>query len=611
MRLFKTPRQSFAARLTFAFVLCFSGVVLVSAFFALRSLEQKTLDELKNFLEARNSLLTEILQSSLIKDPGWPHVQEQVRKLGAKLNSRISVIGTDGRVLADSYQTQEELELMDNQLYRPEVAAALKGQRGVSLRMSPTLGAKMLYVAVPFYQEGRLTAVVRNAFPFSYVNDVLDTVRRPVIVDTAIGLAALLIIAFFLERSMGRSIARLTAAARRFSKGHFDSRIRMEGDDDLKILGDAMNQMALSLSERIEELETEKAKFTAILQSMSEGVIAVDQNKTILLVNPSAEAILQLRQEEMVGKSLIEALRNTAMDDVLTQALEGSTRISREIEFLEPEEKIVRVNAVGIRKEGSGVCAILVLHDITEIRKLERVRREFVANVSHELKTPLTSLKGFLETLLNGAMEEQESARRFLKMMEEDTNRLTRLIDELLELARLESRREPLQLQPIDLVREIETIMESLRPRMAEKKIRYQFVYGDQDHFKIAADRDKIRQVLLNLLDNAIKFNREGGTIRIRLEAVGLQIKVSIKDTGIGIPEESLGRIFERFYRVERGRSRDMGGTGLGLSIVKHIVEAHGGQVGYKSELEKGSEFFFTLPFVLPSLRQPFSPPVT
>ena len=358
------------------------------------------------------------------------------------------------------------------------------------------------------------------------------------------------------------------------------------------------SQVDQVLKERMTEAEAEKAKVSAILEHMAEGVIAVDSRKRVLLANPAVEAILGLKKGSALGRALVEVLRNRVIDEMVDRAIQNQNSIAEEIEIHHPQSRFLRVSTIGISNREGAVCAILVFYDVTEIRKLEGLRRDFLANVSHELRTPLTSIQGFIETLLSGALRDPKQSEEFLKMMEEDADRLTRLIGDLLELSQIESKEVILKPEPLELSDEFNKVITGFHPRLKEKKITVRNQLLDPKIHRVLADRDRLKQVLINLLDNAIKFNNEGGQILIKTEQVGDQVKVSIEDTGIGIPEEIVPRIFERFFRADKARSRESGGTGLGLAIVKHLIEASGGRVWCESELGKGSKFLFTLPIV-------------
>ncbi|MBI4367989.1 MAG: PAS domain-containing protein [Candidatus Omnitrophica bacterium] len=358
-------------------------------------------------------------------------------------------------------------------------------------------------------------------------------------------------------------------------------------------LNQESGRTASALRKQIAELEVEKSKLAAILDHMREGVIAVGPSKQVLTINPRAEEVFQTKKESVLGKTLLEVVRNQKIDEMMDRAIQDGDVSRGEIELFHPRGMVLRVGTVGV-KSGGAVSGILVFHDVTEIRKLEKLRQEFVANVSHELKTPLTSLKGFVETLLRGAVQDPERAKSFLEMMENDTDRLNRLIDDLLELSQIESKSVPLKPETVDLAETVRQILVRFQSSVQEKKITVE--NRIKQGTSVFADRDRLKQILINLVDNAIKFNREGGRIVLEAQETGKEMSVSVSDTGAGIPQENIPRIFERFFRADKARSRELGGTGLGLSIVKHLVEAHGGRIWCESRVGKGSKFFFTVP---------------
>ncbi len=355
-----------------------------------------------------------------------------------------------------------------------------------------------------------------------------------------------------------------------------------------------INRMASSLRDKISEAEAERAKVSAILNNMVEGVIACDRAKRILIINPSAETIFGGRSKSLLGKNILEATRNPTIDQMIDQAIDRKKIITDEIELHYPEKRILRLNAVGISpaENSHSIFAILVVDDVSEMRKLESLRRDFVANVSHELKTPLTSIKGFIETLSTGAMDDKARAKSFLKMMEEDSDRLGRLITDLLELSKIESKEIALRPEILDLHQEIDQILVGFKNVLNEKQITVE----NKTNSSVYADRDRFKQILINLTENAIKFNKPQGRITFTSTVSGNQVRFEISDTGTGIPKEMMERVFERFFRIDQARSRDSGGTGLGLAIVKHLVEAHGGQIRCESQLGEGSSFMITLP---------------
>lgn len=333
--------------------------------------------------------------------------------------------------------------------------------------------------------------------------------------------------------------------------------------------------------------------YKAILSSMTEGVIAIDENGKIIIANNALRKIFELK-EDIIGTTPLEAIRNHELYVFLNEVLQTKKQMMQEIEMLTPVNKIFEIHAAPFGNENF-MGAVAVFYDITELRKLEKTRKEFVANVTHELKTPLSAIKGAIETLLNGAIDDKKSRTKFLNIAEEHSERLDKLISDILDLSQIETKTISLKLQKIDILEIVNKVITLLKSKLETKEIKIELNIQKELPL-IYADKDKLEQVFFNLLDNAIKFNVNKGKIKISAELQKDNIRIDIEDTGIGIPEKDLPRIFERFYRVDKTRSRDLGGTGLGLSIVKHIVELHSGIVSVESELDKGSKFSFILP---------------
>jgi len=405
--------------------------------------------------------------------------------------------------------------------------------------------------------------------------------------------------AVFFRYRHTKIISKLITATKQFS-GNSQAHPDLSGlGRNTRIFFHLIRRIISELQSEILDIKNERTKLTAILDSMAEGMIAVDSNSQILLINPSAQSIFSVSKQNAAGKTLLEVVKNEMIDTMMSKAIREKSVVTEEIEISRHQKKFLQASAVGIsRSEDETVCGILVLYDLTDIRKLENVRRDFVANVSHELRTPLTSILGFIETLLSEPKIEHEQERHFLKLMEEDAGRLGRLINDLLELSKIESKATPLNLELIDLGDEIKKAVASLEPNWKQKKLKIHSHFSSPATIMVKADRDRIKQVLLNLLDNAIKFNRDGGDIFVEPEISDSAITVTVRDTGNGIPDDLIPRVFERFFRVDKARSRELGGTGLGLAIVKHIIEAHGGTVACSSELGRGSSFSFSLPIL-------------
>jgi len=451
-----------------------------------------------------------------------------------------------------------------------------------------------------------------------WVGKILET--RTVAFGALLALSAALALSLFITRRVTRPVVEMKGIVHRMAEGDFTRKAPVESWDEIGELGHALNTMAERLREKIEDLEQERAKVAAILEGLVEGVIAVDPRDRILLMNGSARALFRLRHGPPEGRPFLEVIRNKELFDLIQEcrACHGGEVCRKELALFTPVERTLQAHAVPFHLRGEALGVLLVLHDITELRHLERVRTEFVANVSHELRTPLTSITGYLETLLGGALEEPENARRFLEIVFKHTERLSRLLDDLLELSSLELGKTKLKLQPTELREVVEGVLAVYKPKAEAKGL----MLASEIHpgFPLVlVDRDRLSQILINLVDNAVKFTPEGGRITVTARRVPSSefqvpsskpgtwnlepgtmdfVEISVTDTGIGIPSWDLPRITERFYRVDKTRSRELGGTGLGLAIVKHLVQAHGGELTIESELGKGTTVRFTLPRV-------------
>lgn len=588
--------RSFGKRLIFSFVLVFSAVLVLTGWYAAYELKKRSFARVRESLEVDANLLSHIITPALLKERKGQDFQELVQGLGRDIRARVTVIDKEGKVLGDSEETWDQVLAMENHHARPEFREALAGRVGSSIRYSTTLGKDMLYLAFSIKEGESVLGAIRVSLPLHTIRDVFLSFQKPILLGGATGLAIVLVFGFLMERSVTKRVRKLVEAAERYAQGDLRHRISVGPRDELKLLANAINRMASSLKDKDTEIESEKAEASAILENMTEGVVAVDSSKRVLMINPMAERILGVSKKDALRKSLIEILRQTDVSNMVDRALHEKAVVTEEIEFGYPRTRILKVSAIGVVRNPKSPLGIVVFQDVTEVRRLETMRRDFVANVSHELKTPLTSIKGFIETLRAGAVRDQTKGESFLQMMGEDTNRLERLIDDLLELSKIESRGATLKLEALDLRKEAEEVLRSFHSQVEKKKIRVENKIPEKPFPKVKADQDQLRRALANLIDNGIKFNRDGGRLIIHASASGAEVKVSVEDTGIGIPQDDISRIFERFYRVDKARSRELGGTGLGLSIVKHIAEAHGGSVSCQSTLGKGSTFYLSLP---------------
>ncbi len=428
------------------------------------------------------------------------------------------------------------------------------------------------------------------------------SLKRPFLLSSLLGLIILLPLAFFLARSLTRPILELTHRAIQLASGGFEREAHVSSSDELGSLSKAIGEIGIQLRNKIEEISKEKDYLQTVLKGMVEGVLVVDGNGHILMANDAFRNLLSL-SSNVADKMPLEVIRNAELETAIRKALKNGETTAVELNVRTSGEKTVEVNVVGILpsseaadKDGEGGRgAIAVFHDITRLKELEKIRQDFVANVSHELRTPLTTIKGYAETLLEGALKE-EIAFQFVQVIKRHTDRLAKIVEDLLMLSKIESKEFHLKVEVIPVSELIHDVSDFVKEAAERKKISISQAEIPPS-LVIEADRNDLEQVFINLLDNAIKYTPEGGRVIISAtEKDQGEIEFSIQDNGIGIPKEDIPRIFERFYRVDKGRSQELGGTGLGLSIVKHLVQAHGGRVWVESQPGEGSAFYFTLP---------------
>jgi two-component system, OmpR family, phosphate regulon sensor histidine kinase PhoR len=592
-------QSGLAIRLTFILLAMTAIGMAVMGLYVTRALETPLMEYLTTSMSRDAQLIHDAMLPYVVQGTPVGAVQELAQKYGAMLGSgaRVTVIAVDGMVLGDSGRELGEVRGMANQGDWPEVRAALAGGIGNHLRRGQHPHKEMLYVAIPLTDATQVRGVLRVAVPLTEVSRAATSVHQTVALGALLAFAVVLAVGLFLSRRVTRPVTEMQSIARWIAEGDFAQRVPISGTDEIAELGRTLNLMAERLSEKIRDLEGERAKVAAILDSMVEGVIAIDQRGRIVLMNHAARWIFDLGREVVEGRPLLEIVRHKEIIDLVAggRSLDAEGARRREIELGPPVDRILDAHASVMALTPSGQGTLLVLHDVTELRRLERVRTEFVANVSHELRTPLTSIRGYLETLLDGALEEPANARRFLEIAHTHAERLSRLVDDLLQLSDIETGKLVLKLAPLRLHEVAAEGVAFFEKQAAQKSLSLvNTVPGD---IQVQADWDRLTQILVNLVDNAVKYTPARGEITLgaRRGANGF-VQVWVADTGIGIPSTDLPRITERFYRVDKARSRELGGTGLGLAIVKHLVQAHGGELWLESELGKGTTVNFSLP---------------
>ena len=585
-------------KLGFAFFALLIAVLLPVDFYAERALrrdyERAGFDELAAI--ARIALANPPQTSSL--PPSNPEASASLRRWVAKMaasNVRVTVINADGQVLADS---QSDPSTMENHAGRPEIRDAFAKGDGQSGRYSVTLRRSLLYYAVRLPVAGGAPVVLRFALPLQTVDQVIGEFRRRLWLASLVMLLVTGTASLLISRSFSDRVDRLTKFSLRVAEGDFRPIEADRSGDTLDSLAVSLNQTAAQLDHTIRTLTEERNLSSAILGSMVEGVAVVNASERLLFSNGGFAEILGLDLPPKSGSALVEVVRQTELIEAVRGVLKGEPRVETEIVTGTLRQRFFAATVASVRAaETSG--AVIVLHDITELRKLERVRRDFVANVSHELRTPLTAIQGFAETLLGGAIDDPQNRLRFLEIILEHSRRLARLTEDLLMLSKMDADRLELEIRRLSVSQFVESCIETTQRPAAEKDLRIS-VNLPQHLPDIAADRRRLAEVLQNLLDNAMQYTPAGGQILVSASANGTEVIFTVSDTGIGIPRADQSRIFERFYRVDVARSREVGGTGLGLSISKHLVEVHGGRIWVESEVGQGSQFHFTVPIFDP-----------
>ncbi len=505
--------------------------------------------------------------------------------------TRVTIIDGNGLVWGDSSAQSEK---MDSHSNRPEVYKALHGEVGVEMRYSDTVQINMLYVAVPFDNQ-EIKGAVRMAMPLAELQAVYNRILSMMLMALFISGLIALVLSLFLARNFSRPLQDITEAVKDMASGNLKRRTSYNSSDEMGILAQAFNEMGQRFEQSMQEVSEVKNRLEALLNNTVNGIVMISAQGIITYANPVAVSLLNMGND-FTGRNHIEIINAYELLEMIDAARSSLKPVHRNIVLYSLGAKTIEVNVVPIKNEKIACQDILVvLNDITEIKRLEKVRKEFVANVSHELKTPVASISGFAETLLDEGGKNPDSLAEFTRIIYDESQRLSRLISRLLELSKLESDEIKLNIEPINISQLLRETVEIMRKTSKLRNIA--ILYDEQKGFpNLNSDADLIDQILMNLLDNAVKYSADGGQIEVKLEDLSERIKISVIDCGIGIPEREMPRIFERFYRVDKDRSRKTGGSGLGLAIVKHLAENLGGQVAVESILGQGSTFSFTLP---------------
>jgi two-component system, OmpR family, phosphate regulon sensor histidine kinase PhoR len=588
-------RGRIAVKLTLTLVGFVAIASLAAGLYLSQALDRFASESLEARLATNGRLLHDDVRGLLQRRTSPAEWGAFVRRAAGPTESRVTIMTPDGTVVGDSEVAPEDLGRLENHASRPEMREALVGHVGHDLRTSVSINTPLLYVAQPVRDGERVIGVVRLALPLSAVTSSYGRVHRVLLAGGLVALVVAFGIGIFVAGRVTRPVVEMQAIARQMSEGQFAVRAPVTSVDELGSLGRALNVMVVRLREQIETLQGERAKATAILDGMVEGVLAVDGHETVLLMNERARAMFGVGPGRGEGKPFLEVIRNADLHEIFRAGRTAADVARRELRLTAPVERTLRVTAVPLPLGAEPPGIVMVVDDVTELRRLEQVRTEFVANVSHELRTPLTAIQGYLETLLGGALDEPEHARRFLDVAFRHTERLGRLLNDLTDLSNIELGKVSLRLGPTALGPVVDSVLEIVAAKARDGGVTVSADVGDG--LAVHADHDRLAQILINLVDNAVKYTPSGGTVSVRARTVGGdRIEVAVSDTGVGIPHADLPRITERFYRVDKARSRELGGTGLGLAIVKHLVLAHGGELAIDSDEGRGTSVRVTLP---------------
>ncbi|MCL4202771.1 MAG: cell wall metabolism sensor histidine kinase WalK [Pirellulaceae bacterium] len=518
-------------------------------------------------------------------------LQSWVDDLARQIGMRITLIDPQGIVLADSL---EDPLLMENHAARPEVKQALEGDAGKAARHSNTVRMRMLYTALPLRTNGELRIVLRIAMPLHSIDEQVATIHRYLwILATAVG-AVSLTLTLLGARQIMLPLSQLTDAAEAIAAGNYKRQIPKSGNDELGTLARAVDHMRRELMIQMNEQRENSQRLETVLSSMTEGILAVNADHRVLFANAASRRLLGIETAEVAGRTLLEVSRHRILRNAASEAMEKRKTVEQEFETLGAARRLLAMRTTCLP---GNPCpgVVIVLYDITELRRLENVRRDFAANVSHELKTPLSSIKAYAETLRLGALDDKQHNMHFVQRIEEQAERLHQLIVDLLQLARVESGREAFDIREVALD-EVVADCESVYGERASAKGLHLEIQLPDEPVLVRADENGLVTILDNLFANALQYTPSGGRVTIRIHGDASHAVLEVEDTGVGISARDQQRVFERFYRVDKARSRDLGGTGLGLAIVKHLTQSFGGEIRLRSELGQGSTFSIRLP---------------
>ncbi len=580
--------HSIRLRIGLPYVILIVALMLGVGFYLSNFVRQTYLNDLETSLLSQATLASDAAAPLMASGAQTEALDSMAKRWADLLDARVTIIDQNGVVLGES---QEDRLAMENHASRPEIIAARASGRGSATRFSATVGYMMMYVAVPVTNQGQPVGFMRVALPLQKIQANVAALQRTLLLVTLAAALVAALLAVWIANRTTRPLRDLIQAADQIAAGHLETRLIPSTHDEIGQLTHTFNEMAEELSVQITALEAERSRMAAVLGVMTDGVIIVDAQNSVQLINPAAEGMFEADQTQALKHSIVEVVRHHQVDELLQHCRKlGESQVTT-LEIT-PRRLYLQVTATPLGQALPG-STLLLFQNLTRLRRLETVRQDFISNISHELRTPLASLKAITETLHDSALDDPPAARRFLQRMETEVDALTQMVEELLELSRIESGRVPLKMTPTTPLQLISQAVERLNLQAQRAGLQIQ-VDCPADLPAVLADARRLEQVVVNLLHNAIKFTPKGGKVTLSAQAQVERILFAVADTGSGISSDDLPRIFERFYKTDRARSG--GGTGLGLAIARHLVEAHGGNIWAESIEGKGSTFYFNIP---------------
>ena len=582
-------------KITGSYLILSITFVLVLWFFISSIIQNTYTDMTEDHLIENAQLVSEVITLGGL-DEDRKTLDEWTSHFNDEITLRYTIIGKDGTVIADS---ESDIETMDNHIDRPEIDAVLVRNQdvGTSTRLSDTKDTSMMYVAIPVKADGEIIGAVRTSITTESIDNAISAIWTTLSAILFIILLVSVISAALLSYNITKPINRVINVTKRLQNKDYSARINADYSGEIGNLNTSVNALAASLQAHVNEIEESEKQLNSILSNLVSGVVLIDDKGFVDLTNHATERFLSKHTSKIIGKEYSYVFGPLGIDHLIETVIEDNVKRHDEAHIYFPEERILDVHIAPYYSQGwQQRGAIIVMHDITDIRRLEKMRSEFVANVSHELKTPITSVKGFAETLLSGDVPDKETADQFLRIIYDESERLNRLITDLLELSKIEKQAMPLQITDVNVNEIINNSTQTISKFARDKNITLHLPDNSAEPVHVEADKDRLGQIVLNLVANAVNYTSDNGEIFINVEERTSKVVISVRDTGMGIPEESLDRLFERFYRVDKARSRHSGGTGLGLAIVKHLVESHDGKIFVKSVEGVGSTFTVELP---------------